>query len=100
MIEKLSFGGDGRMKNVLMIIVIEHQMETKYSVVTDQSQLEQPTKNISVEEQIKSCNKWVENLINRNIKLEKRMKEMETNFVILCMALIFSLGSAMIILYM
>ena len=43
--------------------------------------------------------KVIENLIKKNASLEKRMKEMEINFTILCIALIVSLSTVFIMFY-
>ena len=57
----------------------------------------QSQENTSVETQIQSCNRLIETLITKNSKLEKRMKEMELNFSILCVTLIVSLTAVFII---
>ena len=63
-----------------------------------QPQLGQETQ--SIDEQIQSCKRLVELVINKNCKLEKRMKEMETNFTILCIAIIAFLSVCLYLSYM
>lgn len=48
---------------------------------------------------LQNFDKVIENLIKKNASLEKRMKEMEINFTILCIALIVSLSTVFIMFY-
>ena len=75
-------------------------MTTQSNVVATSAASQSTTQETtSVNEQINRCNRLVEIVINKNCKLEKRVNELEMNFITLCITIIVSLIIAMIIFY-
>ena len=90
--------GISMIKKKTFINIKTHMKTVVQKELTSQPQLGQETQ--SIDEQIQSCKRLVELVINKNYKLEKKIKEMEANFTILCIAITAFLSVCLYLSYM